>query len=268
MKTRLAVRPAWRKRAIPSASREVSGRTRSPDPRSASIMTRAQLRAQPRCYLVYVLVAIGSRNPLKLKTTELAFTRFRPNIKWVFQGSDVSSEVSSQPMSDDEALVGARNRACQAMDALNSDFGVGLEGGLQRIGGDWFNSGWVVVKHRTGAEGIGTTLRIMVPDYIMTYIHMGHELGTACDLVFRKSNSKQTQGYFGVMTNGLITRTSVFSDAIVAALSVFIHPGSVGKGPAADLDPAVRGEMLGLLGASGTATEFQNDPVGRPRLST
>jgi hypothetical protein len=30
----------------------------------------------------------------------------------------------------------------------------------------------------------------MVPDHIMTYVHMGHELGTACDLVFRKSNTK------------------------------------------------------------------------------
>jgi Protein of unknown function DUF84 len=89
-------------------------------------MTRAQLRAQPCCYLVCLLVAIGFRNPLKLKTTELAFKRFRPNIKWVFQGSAVSSGVSDQPMSDDEALLGARNRACQAMDALNSDFGVAL----------------------------------------------------------------------------------------------------------------------------------------------
>jgi hypothetical protein len=71
-----------------------------------------------------------------------------------------------------------------------------------------------------------------------------------------------------MMTNGLITRTSVFSDAIVAALSVLIHPGSEGKDPVADLDPAVRGEMPGLPGPSGTATEFQNDPVGRPRLST
>jgi non-canonical (house-cleaning) NTP pyrophosphatase len=67
---------------------------------------------------------------------------------------------------------------------------------------------------------------MMVPDYLMTYIRMGHELGTACDLAFQKSNSKQAQGYFGVMTNGLITRTSVFSDAIVAALSAFIQPGS------------------------------------------
>lgn len=186
------------------------------------------------CYLVYMLVAVGSLNPLKLKTAELAFTRFWPNIEWVFQGSDISSGVSDQPMSDDEALRGARNRASRAIDALNSDFGVGLEGGLQRIGNDWFNSGWVVVKHRAGTEGIGTTLRMMVPDYLMTYIHMGHELGTACDLVFQKSNSKQTQGHFGVMTNGLITRTSAFSDAIVAALSVFIQPGSGAKGPFLD----------------------------------
>jgi non-canonical (house-cleaning) NTP pyrophosphatase len=137
-------------------------------------------------------------------------------------------------MSDDEALQGVRNRASRAMDALNSDFGVGLEGGLQRIGNDWFNSGWVVIKYRAGAEGIGTTLRMMVPHSLMTYIHTGHELGTACDLVFQKINSKQTQGYFGMMTNGFITRTSAFSDAIVAALSVFIQPGSGTKDPFLD----------------------------------
>jgi inosine/xanthosine triphosphatase len=184
-----------------------------------------------------MLVAVGSLNPLKLKATEVAFTRFLPDIEWVFQGSDVPPGVSCQPMSDDEALRGALNRASRAMDELNSDFGVGLEGGLQRIGDDWLNSGWAVVRHRGGGQGIGSTLRITVPDYIMTYVHAGHELGTACDLAFRESNSKQAQGYFGLMTNGLITRTSAFSEAIIAALSVFSHPGSAVRSKFLDEPP-------------------------------
>jgi inosine/xanthosine triphosphatase len=181
-----------------------------------------------------MLVAIGSRNPVKLKATEIAFTRFWPDVEWVFQGHDEPSGVSDQPMSDEEALRGAQNRARQAIVALNSDFGVGLEGGLQCIGGHWFNSGWVAVRHRTGIEGVGSTLRILVPDCLMAHVRMGRELGAVCDVVFQKEGSKRGQGYFGLMTNGLITRTAAFSDAIVAALSVFARPGSGAKVPFLD----------------------------------
>ena len=138
-------------------------------------------------------------------------------------GCSVPSGVSSQPMSDTETRMGARQRAQRARLAHDADFGVGLEGGLHLIDDRWFNSGWVCVVDREGREGIGTTIRMIVPPALMRLIQGGHELGDACDIVFKDRNSKQGVGHFGLMTNGAIDRTGAFRDAIIAALAIFLH---------------------------------------------
>lgn len=144
---------------------------------------------------------------------------------WRIEGCDIPSGVPDQPMSDREARRGAWTRANRAAELLKGDFGIGLEGGLQQIDGRWYNSGWVVALRNDGLEGTSTTLRMMVPPRVMRVVLEGHELGEACDRVFRASNTKQRSGLFGVMSNNAIDRTGAFTDAVIAALSVFLHPG-------------------------------------------
>ncbi len=138
-------------------------------------------------------------------------------------GCSVPSGVPSQPMSDDETRRGARQRAQLARRATDADYGVGLEGGLQRVDDHWLNSGWVCVVDRDGREGIGTTIRMIVPPALMALVERGRELGDACDIVFKGRNTKQGAGHFGLMTNSAIDRTGAFQDAIMAALAVFLH---------------------------------------------
>lgn len=168
-------------------------------------------------------VAVGSKNPVKIASVKEAFEAVWPEEAWEFEGVDIASGVADQPMSDEESIRGARTRAAGALEATGADFGVGLEGGLQLSGGKWFDCGWIVVVDADGLEGIGSTVKMVVPEKIMELIRDGKELGHACDEVFGLTNSKQGQGHFGLMTNNVITRTSGYAQGVVSALAAFIH---------------------------------------------
>jgi inosine/xanthosine triphosphatase len=169
-------------------------------------------------------VAVGSENPVKIEAVRLAFTKIWPDKTWEFISVNANSKVSDQPMSDQESITGAQNRAYHALNEIQADYGVGLESGLQETGKQWLDCGWIVVLSKEGIEGLGATVMILVPNAIMEFIRNGTELGFACDAVFRQTNTKHGQGHFGLMTNGGLTRTAAYRDGVIAALAAFLHP--------------------------------------------
>ncbi len=169
-------------------------------------------------------VVVGSENPVKIEAVKQAFEIIWPDEAWHVFGTKTVSGVSDQPMSDEESIKGATNRARLALAHPGADFGVGLEGGLQEIQGEWFDCGWIVVLSKEGRRGIGSTIRIVAPEKIMDMIHEGVELGIVTDRFFQAENSKQGKGYFGLMTNDGITRTAGYRDGVVSALAPFLHP--------------------------------------------
>ena len=99
------------------------------------------------------IVAVGSKNPAKIEAVRLGFMKgwlkLDPSIHCSSEtllsqsssllnliGYDVDSEVSLQPIGDDETKKGAVNRATAAYQAHNAQYGhpphfsVGLEGGI------------------------------------------------------------------------------------------------------------------------------------------
>lgn len=169
-------------------------------------------------------IAVGSTNPVKIEATKIAFEKVWPDESWNVQGYKVPSDVSDQPLSDLETITGAKNRAQRVLEVTRADFGVGIEGGLQQIGDDWFDCGWMVVINRVGEIGIGSSARISTPPKMMKEILAGKELGLVIDDFFKTSNARQLNGHFGLMTNNAITRTSGYVDGMVMALARFLHP--------------------------------------------
>jgi inosine/xanthosine triphosphatase len=179
-----------------------------------------------------MIVAVGSLNPAKIEAARLAFDAVWPGPVDDLRGFDVSSGVAAQPMTDAEAIRGARNRAARAIALGQADYGVGIEGGLEQTEGSWFNSGWAVVVDRAGREGTGSTLRMQVPLALMDLVLAGQELGEACDLVFGRTNANRSEGFVGLMTGNAIHRTGALCDAVIAALTPFLHPALNGSGDA------------------------------------
>jgi len=53
-------------------------------------------------------------------------------------------------------------------------------------------------------------------------INEGMELGTADDIIFKRSNSKQQNGSVGLLTKGAIDRTAYYEHAVTLAFVPFI----------------------------------------------
>lgn len=174
-----------------------------------------------------IKIAVGSQNPVKIDAVRKAFARVWPGQNFLVTAVAVNSGVPHQPMSDRESLRGAKTRAHRALKALKADFGVGLEGGLQKIGQLWFDCGWVVVIDRKLRTGYGSSLRLQIPVKIVKMtklIRAGLELGDVVDRLFNRQNSKQAEGHFGLMTKGALNRTQAYTAGVISALARFIHP--------------------------------------------
>lgn len=80
-------------------------------------------------------IIIASENPVKIQATLDGFSKMFPDEKFEIKGISVDSEVKVQPMSDEETLMGAENRARNAMKIYpQADYYIGIEGGIEQKG--------------------------------------------------------------------------------------------------------------------------------------
>jgi len=169
-----------------------------------------------------VIVVVASSNPVKVRAVESAFAAVFPSEAFEFVSVDVESGVSDQPVSDEETRRGAVNRVHAARDtAPDGAFWVGLEGGIERIDGELMASAWMAVLGRGGKLGLSRTTGLPLPPKVREYIDQGMELGEANDRVFDTVNSKQAGGAFGLLTNGRMTRESIYAQTLELALLPF-----------------------------------------------
>lgn len=170
------------------------------------------------------LFAVGSENPVKIACVAEAIAEVWPDAK--AQGVRTDSLVSAQPISDEEMLAGALNRARDAMNKVpEATHGAGIEGGiLDTLDGMWAYA-WIVIIDREGRIGRGQTGRFLLPEGVAQLIrNEGLELGEADDRFFNRSNSKQQDGAIGILTGGRVDRTALYKPGVIFALIPFIHP--------------------------------------------
>lgn len=172
-------------------------------------------------------VVVASKNPVKLAAVEAAFTAVFASAGAAIDiaGVSVESGVSEQPLTDDETLTGASNRANHARSAEpEADYWVGLEGGLEQKNDTLEAFGWMVVLGKDGREGRSRTATFTLPEQVRQLIEKGYELGEADDIVFKRKNSKQENGAVGILTDNQVTRASYYEQALVLALIPHRNP--------------------------------------------
>ena len=171
-----------------------------------------------------MLVVVGSLNAAKIRAVELSIQQMFTQISNMnVRGVSVPSLVSDQPMSDKETILGATNRAKAArLRFPEAEYTVGIEGGIQEIGGRYFESGWIAVIDRNGIVGLGSSGRYELSRKIMDKINSGMELGHVIDQVFETSDLRSNQGAMGLVTNGLVPRDSAYVHGIIFAFGSFI----------------------------------------------
>ena len=166
-------------------------------------------------------IAVGSKNPIKIKAVKNAFEKvFKSDIEVV--GFSVLSDVSDMPMSFKEMVKGAKNRASRAREKMNADFGVGLEGGFEDEEIGTFLSGFIAIVNKQGIWGYAQGRGLLMPEKIVKKVReQGKELGDVMDEIRGLKNTKQHEGCVGFMTNNLIPRKEAFEGTVIYALSRF-----------------------------------------------
>ncbi len=132
-------------------------------------------------------IAIGSTstNPVKLNAVKAAVEKFYPTEKHQLRFVNVKSGVSDQPLTDVEAIAGAKRRASQSQKRIKSDLGFGLEGGTVEIEKIVFLQGWVAI-YGDGKYSLASSIKIELPSVIAGEVLEGkEELGDIADRHFK-----------------------------------------------------------------------------------
>jgi len=167
-----------------------------------------------------MLIAVGSKNPAKIKAAKIVVKKLFPGAKVL--AVDAPSKVSSQPKSDEEAIKGATNRAKYAKIQTNADYAIGMEGGVHKIGKKWFECGWIAIIDKNGKWGIGSSGRYEVSKKLAEKIYSGKELGEVIDEITGRENVRNFEGAMGLITNGHLPRSKAYSHGILFAFAPFI----------------------------------------------
>jgi len=168
-------------------------------------------------------VAIGSANRAKILAVRTVVLRVWPEALCVPVA--VESGVSAMPMTDDEAVAGARQRATRALAALDADLGIGLEGSASERSEGLYLTGWVAIVDRAGRTGLASGARLLLPELLAARLRAGEELGPLIDFYSGERGTREQQGAMGYLTCGLLPRDASFAAAVACALAPFLRPG-------------------------------------------
>jgi len=166
-------------------------------------------------------VIVSSLNPVKSDAVEMGFYRMFPHQTFEVIQASVVSGVPDQPMTDMESRKGALNRARNAREAVpDGDYWVGVEGGCDYLDGDLVAFAWIVIQGEE-KRGAARTALFRLPKEVQRLVESGLELGLADDRVFGEENSKQNSGAVGLLTGDVVTRTTLYEQAVILALIPF-----------------------------------------------
>ena len=193
-----------------------------------------------------LIVAVGSTRRPKLdavrEVCSLIGHRLSPHVATEVRGFDVPSSVRHTPLTREDTISGARQRA-EALIALarqNNEswsYFVGLEGGLDVVSTRGqrhvFLQNWAYVTDGYGRGPFGQSGGIVLPDALAAkVVDQGVELSEAIDAFAGTQGIRDGQGAWGVLTGGLITRQEAFRTALIAAFAPFLsQPGARASEP-------------------------------------
>ncbi len=170
-------------------------------------------------------IIICTENKAKILAIEEVFGRLWLNAEMI--GEKFSSDVSDQPLTEEEGIEGAINRAKNAKSRYpKADYYVGMEGYVDTNKYGMFLAGIVAIIDQDGKIGIGASAKMQLPVFIQKRIEAGEELGPLVKELMNdtEGNIRQHDGTNGVLSKGLYTRVDGFKDATKCALARFQSP--------------------------------------------
>lgn len=166
-------------------------------------------------------VTCATTNPAKIKAILCGFNQVFGEGCCHIESVVVETGVPEQPFGSHETRTGARIRVANARAAQpDADFWVAIEAGIDESS----TFSWVVIEKSDNRRGEARSATLPLPEVILEKIHAGEALGPAMSSLTGINDIGRKEGAIGVFTAGALTRSSVYQQAVILALSPFHHP--------------------------------------------
>jgi len=179
-------------------------------------------------------VAIGSENKAKTEAVKAIVSLF---VEADYELLSVPSNVSEQPLNDEETRAGAIHRAMNAQKLSNADAAFGLEGGVREIDGIMYVCNWGAMALANGNVFTAAGAQIPLPEEIASEIRSGRELGPVMDEYTNRKDIRSHEGAVGIFTDGLVNRQTMFEHVVRLVVGQYFYTTRSNEDPSVATHP-------------------------------
>ncbi|WP_155592713.1 DUF84 family protein [Lysinibacillus cavernae] len=165
-------------------------------------------------------IAIGTTNKAKTDAVEVIARQYFEDS--IFTHVKAASEVSDQPISNEETRLGAINRAKNAMIKTGAQLSFGLEGGVTEIDDEMYVCNWGALTVSDGTTFTAAGAQIILPKEIAQEIRAGGELGPIMEQYTKRRDIRQGAGAVGIFTQGLVSRQMMFEHIVSLLIGQYL----------------------------------------------
>ena len=184
-----------------------------------------------------IVIVVGSARRPKLNAVREALDLIGPSLdpaaEFEIAGVEVPSGVRHTPLSREDIMKGARQRAEALLQIAREKnepwkYFVGLEGGLDVVHENGvrqvFLESWAYISDGDGRGAFGQSGAVAVPEpLVICVVDQGIELSQAIDAFAGGHGIRDGQGAWGVLTRDLIARQDAFRVALINAFAPFYN---------------------------------------------
>ena len=171
-----------------------------------------------------MVIAVGSTNNVKVQAVEEIIQQYPALREAKVVAVSTTSDVSEQPLSLEETILGAKNRAKKAFEASQPcQYGIGIEGGIFASPGT--QTGFMTINVCSIFDGthhyIGFTSAYEVPPQILQLmLDQKMDLSEAClhSGITSKAKVGVSEGLIGILSQGRIDRKQYIKESLAMAL--------------------------------------------------
>ncbi len=172
-------------------------------------------------------VALGSANPAKMKGTRLAFSHAFGTV--VLKAVDTTALVRSQPLTLEETVEGAQERAIFALETARPDYGVGVEAGLVELGKGWpghhLNLQVAAVVDSAGHLSFGCSSGFPIPGKFASKLKESHEeLDRYAHELTGAGKIREEHGIVYHLSGRRLSRVQMTEQCVSMALFPWLNP--------------------------------------------
>jgi len=163
-----------------------------------------------------VEVGVGTTNPVKINAVKKVLSNYFPRIK--VEAVSVDSEVSPQPKSIGETMLGSLNRALKSLQ--NRDYGVGIEAGVVYYEdfGVFLDIQFCFIVDSLGRFSFGHGSGFLYPPKFNEELIKGKEIADIMEEISGIKEIRKKMGAIGYLTHGVLDRTSLTEQSVIMAM--------------------------------------------------